>query len=72
MNKLKDAIPTATLLIIVAALFSWAGYRLIYQVLTDILLEFGIIGDYYQNIIILVGAGALLYLGGKRMKDLIK
>lgn len=72
MSKLKDAIPTATLLIIVAALFSWAGYKLIYQVLTDILLEFGIIGDYYQNIIILVGAGALLYLGGKRMKDLIK
>lgn len=72
MNKLTNAIPTATVLIIVAALFSWAGYRLIYQVLTDILLEFGIIGDYYQNIIILVGAGLLLFLGGKRMKDLIK
>lgn len=72
MSKLKDAIPTATLLIIVAALFSWAGYRLIYQVLTDILLEFGIVGDYWQNIIILAIAGGLLYIGGKRMKDIIK
>ena len=72
MSKLKDAIPTATLMIVVAALFGWAGYRLLYQILTDVLSEFGVTGDYWQNIIILVIAGALLYLGGKKISDVIK
>lgn len=72
MSKLKDAIPLATVMILLGALFTWALYRLIYQVLTDVLLEYGIVSNYWQNLIVLVVIGALLYLGGKRIKDVIK
>ena len=72
MSKLKDAIPTATLMIIVGAVFGWSFYRLIYTALTDVLGEMGITGDYWTNIIIIVGMGILLYVGGKKIDDIIK
>ena len=71
-TKLKNIIPVATVMIIIAAVFSWSFYRLIHQVLSNILLDMGITGDYWQNVIIIILMGALLIIGGKRIGDVIK
>ena len=69
--KSNKIVPTAALMVIVAAMFGWSLYRLSYQVLTDILLSMGIVGDYWQNIIILAVMGLILILGGKKITDAI-
>lgn len=72
MSKLKDAMPLATVMIMLGALFTWALYRFIYQGLTDVLIEFDITGNYLQNLIILAVVGGLLYWKGKKLSDVIK
>ena len=71
-TKLKNLVPIATVMVIIAAVFSWSFYRLIHQVLSNILLDMGITGDYWQNLIIIVLMGTLLIIGGKRIGDVIK
>ena len=71
-TKLKNLVPIATVMIIIAAVFSWSFYRLIHQVLSNVLLDMGVTGDYWQNLIIIVLMGALLIIGGKRIGDVIK
>ena len=72
VTKLKNLIPIATVMIIIAAVFSWSFYRLIHQVLSNMLLDMGVTGDYWQNLIIIILMGALLIIGGKRIGDVIK
>jgi len=67
-----NILPTAMVMTITAAVFAWAFYRLIYQGLSEILIEFGIVGDVWQNIIIIVFAGVILIAGGRKLGDLIK
>ena len=71
-TKLKNLIPIATVMIIIAAVFSWSFYRLIHQVLSNMLLDMGVTGDHWQNLIIIVLMGTLLIIGGKRIGDVIK
>ena len=71
-TKLKNLVPIATVMIIIAAVFSWSFYRLIHQVLSNMLLDMGVTGDYWQNVIIIVVMGILLIIGGKRIGDVIK
>ena len=71
-TKLKNLVPIATVMIIIAAVFSWSFYRLIHQVLSNILLDMGVMGDYWQNLIIIILMGTLLIIGGKRIGDVIK
>ena len=63
----------ALLLILLGALFTWSFYRLLYTASGDILMSFGVLNDYWQNGIILIVAGVILYfLGPKSLKGLIK
>ena len=71
-KKIKTLIPIATVMVIIAAVFSWSFYQLIRQVISNMLLDMGITGDYWQNIIIIILMGALLVIGGKRIGDIIK
>ena len=71
-KKLKNLIPIATVMIIIAAVFSWSFYQLIRQIISNMLLEMGITGDYWHNIIIIILMGTLLVIGGKRIGDVIK
>lgn len=71
-KKIKTLIPIATVMIIIAAVFSWSFYQLIRQIISNMLLEMGITGDYWHNIIIIILMGTLLVIGGKRIGDVIK
>lgn len=71
-KKIKTLIPIATVMVIIAAVFSWSFYQLIRQVISNMLLDMGITGDYWQNVIIIILMGALLVIGGKRIGDVIK
>ena len=72
LKRIKNIIPIATVMIIIAAVFSWSFYRLIHQILSNMLLEMGVTGDYWQNTIIILLMGTLLIIGGKRIGDIIK
>ena len=71
-KKIKTLIPIATVMIIIAAVFSWSFYQLIRQVISNMLLDMGITGDYWQNVIIIILMGALLVIGVKIIGDVIK
>ena len=73
MAKSKISAGLALIMVMLAALFTWSLYRLLYTATGDILMSFGVVNDYWQNGIILLGAGAILYfVGGKNIKGLIK
>ena len=72
MSKhLKNYFQLAGVVIIAAAVFSWALYRLIYETIGSILEHLGVAGGIEQNIIIIILVGAFLLLSGKKLKDLI-
>ena len=71
-KKLKNLIPIATVMVIIAAVFSWSFYQLIRQIISTILLDMGVTGDHWQNVIIIILMGTLLLIGGKRIGDIIK
>lgn len=56
----------ALISVMLGALFTWASYKLVYEVIGGLLMSFGIYNDYYQNIIIIVGSGILLYFVFKK------
>lgn len=58
-KKLSSAV--ALISVMLGALFTWASYKLVYEVIGGLLMSFGIYNDYYQNIIIIVGSGLILY-----------
>lgn len=61
------------IMVMLGALFTWSFYRLLYTASGDILMSFGVVNDYWQNGIILVSAGAILYfIGKKSLKGMIK
>ena len=62
----------ALMFVMVGALFTWALYRLIYEASGDILSSFGVVNDYYQNGLIVLIAGAILYLGKKDIMKLLR
>lgn len=69
----KIGVDTALIMVMLAALFTWSFYRLLYTASGDILMSFGIVNDYWQNGIILIGAGiVLIFVGKKNIKGLIK
>ena len=67
-----NLLPTALVMTITAAVFAWAFYRLIYQGLSEVLIGFGILGDVWQNVIIIIFTGVILIAGGRKLGDLIK
>ena len=71
-RKPKDWIPTATFMLLVGAVFTWAFYRLIYTAIADGLSQIGVTGEYYPNIVIVAALGILLVLSGKRITEMIK
>jgi hypothetical protein len=71
-RKSKDWIPTATFMLLVGAVFTWAFYRLIYTAIADGLSQIGVTGNYYSNVVIVVAMGIILVLGGKRITEMIK
>lgn len=70
--KKKDWIPTATVMLLAAAVFTWAFYWLIYTVISDGLSQIGVTGEYLPNLVIIVALGIILMLSGKKITQLIK
>lgn len=69
----KISLDVALIIVILTALFTWSFYKLIYTATGDILMSFGITNEYWQNIAILVGVGAILYLFSKdKLKGVFK
>lgn len=62
----KLSFDTALIMVMLGALFTWSFYRLLYTASGDILMSFGVVNDYLQNGIILIGAGVILYFVGKK------
>lgn len=62
----------ALVFVILGALFTWALYRMIYVASGDILSSFGIINDFYQNGLIVLITGTILYLAKKDIMKLLK
>ena len=73
MAKSKVSSGLALLMVMLAALFTWSLYRLLYTATGDILMSFGVVNDYWQNGIIVIGAGlVLIFIGKKNIGGLIK
>ena len=73
MTKSSISGTVALIMVMLAALFTWSLYRLLYTATGDVLLSFGVVNDYYQNGIIVIAAGVILVLVGKKnIKGLIK
>ena len=73
MAKSKVSGTVAVIMVMLAALFTWSFYRLLYTASGDILLSFGVVNEYWQNGMILIIAGAILYFVGKKsLKGMIK
>lgn len=69
----KIGFDRALIMVMLGALFTWSFYRLLYTASGDILMSFGVVNDYWQNGIILVSAGVILYFVGKKsLKGMIK
>lgn len=61
---------TALVIVMLGALLTWSFYRLLYTASGDLLLYFGVVNDYWQNGLIVIIAGTILYIVGKR--DIMK
>lgn len=73
MAKSKISAGLALIMVMLAALFTWSLYRLLYTATGDILMSFGVVNDYWQNGIILIVAGLILiFVGKKNIGRLIK
>jgi uncharacterized membrane protein len=72
MARSKLSFRLATVLVIIGALFTWSFYRLLYELVGSALARFGVVGDFYQNLIIVVAMGLLLVLSGKRIQSYFK
>lgn len=72
VKKSKNWVPTATIFLLVGAVFTWALYRLIYTATSDLLSQIGITGEYFPNIVVVAALGIILVLSGKKITQLIK
>ena len=73
MSKSKVSGTVALIMVMLAALFTWSLYRLLYTATGDLLMSVGVVNDYWQNGIILILAGLILFVvGGKNIRSLIK
>jgi len=73
MTQSKIDGATALVMIMVGALFTWALYRFLYVAAGDVLMSIGVVNDYWQNGVIVLVTGAILYFVGKKsLKNYIK
>lgn len=63
----KKKISLGILVVLAAGVFGWSVHRLIYQFIGDVLLNFGIVNEYAQNIVVIVIMGGILLLAGKHL-----
>lgn len=67
----KIPIELSFALVMLGALFTWAFYHLVYDTLGLALLKVGVVDGIYQNLIIVIIAGAILIYKGKDLKKLL-
>lgn len=69
---MKIDIKLASVMLLVGALFVWSFYKLMYGLCTVALESFGIVGDVYQNLALVVITGSILILKKKSIKKALK